>query len=224
MILAPDDYCKESPIVTDYQLTGSYYLLPTPKGAFQALIHPYPSLKQQLVLKLLRNRATPLSNPGTVAAMLDGCDHEKAKKIIYEAQSTGWIQGFSEAKQLPDLPIGKILGKILSNLSSSCQALLADLDGYPIVTTGFDTIGSQRLAALAAELAVIHNRHAGYLAQGLAMDQPGWGVIDPLGSSIIGTWVLNTGKHRFVLLIKGMPNLNRQDFVTLAWILVHRYG
>lgn len=220
----PKVTATKSSMMTDYRLTGSYYLLPTPKGAFQALIHPSSSWAQQLVLRLLKDQSTPLSNLDTVTILLDGCNRETAKEIIYEAQSEGWIQGFGEAQKLPDSPIDQILKKSLSNLSSSGQALLADLNGYPIADTGFDALHSQHLAALAAELAVLHNRHADYLEDALAIDQPGWGIIDPLGSSKIGAWILNTEKRHFVLLIDGMPNLNRQEFVTLAWLLVHRYG
>lgn len=217
-------FSPNSPLLADYQFTGSYYLLPTPKGAFEALTHPNRSQTQQFILRLLQDPSTPLSNADTVTILLDGCNRETAIEIIFEAQSEGWIQGFGEAQKLPNSPVDQILKKSLAKLSSSGQALLTDMNGCPIADTGFDTICSQQLAVLAAELAAIHNRHAGFLAQTLAIDHPGWGIIDPLGSSKIGSWVLNTGKHRFILLVNDMPNLNRQDFVTMAWLLVHRYG
>lgn len=210
--------------MTDYRLTGRYYLLPTPKGAFQALTHPYRSLAQHFVINLLKNRSSPVSKPETITALLDGCDISTAMKTMHEAQSAGWIQGFSEAQQLPDLPVSQALRDLLSTLSSSGQALLADHSGFPVASAGLSASHSQRLATLAAEVAVIHNRHADYLTHSLAIDEPGWGVVDPLGASKIGIWVLYPGKHRFVLLINDMPNLNRREFVTLAWILVHRYG
>ncbi|MGH8547245.1 MAG: hypothetical protein ACRERU_01315 [Methylococcales bacterium] len=210
--------------MTDYRLTGRFYLLPTPKGAFQALTHPYRSLAQHFVINLLRTRSSPLSEPETITALLEGCDSKAAMKTMHEAQSAGWIQGFAEVQQLPDRPVSQALHDLLSTLSSSGHALLADHGGFPVASAGFSANHSQRLAILAAELAVIHNRHADYLAHSLAIDEPGWGLIDPLGASKIGIWVLYPGKHRFILLINDMPNLNRRAFVTLSWILVHRYG
>lgn len=210
--------------MTDYRLTGQFYLLPTPKGAFQALTHPYRSLAQHFVINLLRSRISPLSKPEIISALMDGCDSKSVLKTMHEAQSAGWIQGFGEVQQLPDLPVSQALRDILSTLSSSGQALLADHSGFPVASAGLSASHSQRLATLAAELAVIHNRHADYLAHSVAIDEPGWGIIDPFGASKIGVWVLYPGKNRFILLINDMPYLNRREFVTLAWILVHRYG
>ena len=208
----------------EYYPTGRFYLLPTPKGAFRALLHPHHNLAEHFVINLLRERITPLSQPETITALLDDCDRKTAMKIMYEAQSAGWIQGFREAQHMPDLPVSRALSNLLSTLSSSGQALLTDLSGFQLASAGLDAEHSQRLATLAAELAVIHNRHADYLSQSMLIDEPGWAMIDPLGSSKIGIWVLNPGKHRFALLINDMPNLNRREFVTLSWILVNRYG
>jgi len=58
----------------------------------------------------------------------------------------------------------------------------------------------------------------------LGLNSSAWSVVDAAGHTKIGFWPLFIGQQRFVLVMEGVPNLNRKEFVDLIWLLSRRYA
>lgn len=50
-----------------------------------------------------------------------------------------------------------------------------------------------------------------------------WGLLDPVGNSMLGTWIIHIGSQLFAVIIQGQPNLNQHQFVELISALASRY-
>ena len=102
--------------------------------------------------------------------------------------------------------------------------MLADRQGFYLGTAGFTHETAEELSALSADLASLHQRHSGLLANNLGIGSGAWGVIDAAGNSQVGFWPLYVGEQRFALVLAGVPRMNQQALVNLIWILNQRYG
>ena len=215
---------RQEPIVTSHRVSKEHHLLPTAAGAFYAVSSPQPEPLRQLLLALLRAAETP---PGDVAALatlagLSGPD--EVLELLHQAQTLGWIQGFRTPRRVPAARIGKTLERLLGPLSAIGKGLLVDWNGFAFARHGIDDETAAILSALATDIAAVEQRHAERLRRCLGVASQGWAAVDAWGASRIGAWPLFVGAHRFLLVLQGEPRLNQPEFVTLVWILVHRYG
>ena len=199
-------------------------MLPTAAGAYYALSRCEDSALRRLILALLRHDASPLATNESVAAWLGLSDVAASLAHLERAQALGLIQGFREVSKLPGVGVGDELHQLLPPLSSVGRALLVDWNGLALASCGLDVDAADALAALSADLIAVQLRHAARLAQHFGLDRHAWAAVDAFGSSRIGAWPLYVGAERLVLVLLGEPCLNQSEFLTLAWLLINRYG
>lgn len=206
-----------------YSLTGEFYLHPTPAGAYHAVSRPANDAARSLIRRLLRSRETPRLTPELVSSWL-GLDHQQALQFIYRMQTSGLVQGLPVHVEVPPETVEALLPPLLAQMSDSGQAVLSDKRGLYIGKAGYTHEAAEELAALAADLAALHERHARLLHGNLGLRTDGWGMVGASGYSELGFWPLHFGDDYFILVAGGTPRFNQEAFTTLLWILGVRYG
>ncbi len=207
-----------------YQYVGAnLYLQPTPAGAYQAVAAPEPTADRRLLLALMR---APLSTKARLSELAWSAQlgEDDAVATLFRAQERGWVEGFHSPQGPPTGALENIAADAVRSLSSTGHGLLADAQGFCVAGSGFDAEASEFLAAVSADIASLHERHAAYLADASGTSASVWAMVDMAGNSTVGFWPLFVGPHRFVLALGGLPALNRPALVHLVWALNVRYG
>lgn len=207
-----------------YQLIDTCYLLPTPAGAFQAVTAADVGPVERLLIKLLQQPVSTRVDLPTLCLLLDIGDEQEALEVLFNAQSSLWLQGFNAPQGIPGIGIGSKLADLVEKLSDLGKGLLVDGNGFPLVRAGLDEATTDTLAALSADLANVQLRHAKRLQNHLGMPTQGWAAVNALGSSRVGVWPMKIGDQTFLLVLLGEPRLNQSAFITLVWMLMNRYG
>ena len=117
-----------------------------------------------------------------------------------------------------------MLPTLLSVLSGSNKALLADQQGFYLATYGFSHESAEELSALSADVASLYQRHSGLLKNNLGIDSSAWSIVDASGDSHMGCWPIFIGNQRFSLVLSGVPQMNQSAFTNLVWMLSKRYS
>lgn len=208
----------------DYELTENLYVLPTPAGAFYAVSGIDSDPVRRLLLATMRHEASLELTEQCLGDCLQCKDHQANLETLYRAQSLALLQGFREPQQLSTRSLAEGLAELLPGFSSLGKSLLVDWNGLSLGQTGLDAETADMLCALSADLIAVQGRHAERLATTLGLGNQGWAAVDTYGSSRIGAWPLFIGPERFMLVLLGEPCLNRPEFVSLIWMLMHRYG
>ncbi len=206
-----------------YTLTGEYYLHPTPAGAYYAASRPTRDPARNFLQRLLREPETPRLSVPLVQEWMS-LNETDALEFIYRLQSSGFIQGLPMPVGVPPDSIEALLHPLLMQLSDEGNAILAEKNGLYLGTAGFAHETSEELAALAADLASVHERHARLLHNNMRLRTDGWGMVNASGYAEIGFWPLYIGSEYFVLIVGGLPRFNQSAFTTLVWSLGVRYG
>ncbi len=207
-----------------YQLAGDLYVLPTPAGAYFAVSTPEDSRVRRLLLALLRRRSSPRVDAAFLCQCLDTDDEQEALEVLHRAQSLAWIEGYEQVRDVPGLGVGQELHQLLPHLSSVGKGLIVDWNGLSLASCGIDDETADTLAALAADLIGVQERHADRMARHLGQASHGWAAVDAYGSSRIGAWPLYVGDKRMLLVLLGEPHLNDSSFLALVWLLIENYG
>ncbi len=207
-----------------YELTGDLYVLPTPAGAFHAVSTPDDSRLRRLILALLRHRSSPRVDVDSLCRWLETDDDQEALEILHRAQTLAWIEGYDDVRDVPGLGVGQELHQQLPRLSSVGKGLITDWNGLSLASCGIDDATADALAALAADLIGVQERHAERLGTHLGQTSHGWAAVDAYGSSRIGVWPMYVGEQRMLLVLLGEPRLNQPAFLALVWLLIKHYG
>ena len=210
--------------MSSYELAGEFYLLPTTGGAFHAVSTPEDSPVRRLLLALLRHRASPRVDIGSLCDWLGIEDEQAALEILHRAQTLAWVEGYTEPRDAPGIGVGQQLHELLPSLSSAGKGLVVDWNGLSLASCGLDDETAATLSALSADLISVQERHATRLSSSLGLATHGWAAVDAYGSSRIGAWPLYLGAERLMLVLLGEPRLNRPEFVALVWVLINHYG
>lgn len=210
--------------MADYQLVDDLYLYPTPAGVFHAVSSAENEPIRNLLHRLLSFSACPKAELKLLCEWLAVEDESQALALLHQAQSMSWIHGIKEPKEINEEGIGQEIASLIPLLSSVGKGLLVDDNGFSLARSGIDENTTDALAALSADLLAVQDRHAKRMEQALGVTTQAWGAVDAYGSSRIGVWPLYIGRYRFSLVLLGVPQLNRQEFVALIWSLVKRYG
>ncbi len=117
-----------------------------------------------------------------------------------------------------------LLPELLPELSANGRVLLADAHGFTIAASGFEQEVIDELAALSADIAIVHQKYHRTLDEALSLGSNAWALVDAGGNSQVGFWPLYIGDHRFVLVLDGFSRLNQPTLTTLIWVLATRYG
>ncbi|MCX8049334.1 MAG: roadblock/LC7 domain-containing protein [Methylohalobius sp.] len=205
----------------EIKLHKDLFLLPTPAGAYYAVAEAVETPPRRWLVNLLRCQQTPRLNRESLELL--GETFSQSLSLLGRIQSLRWVQGLKDPLVVSDKPLEDILPKLLAQLVEDGKALLADHQGFYLATSGFPHETAEELAALSADLLSLQDRHAGLLLGNLNLGSQAWGVIDAAGNSRLGIWPMHIGKHRFALIMTGIPHFNHPDFVHLVWILMTRY-
>jgi hypothetical protein len=202
----------------------SLYLQPTPAGAYAAVSSPEPNAERQLLLTLMSGSSSRRATTADLVAWTGQRTEQEALAVVHRTQANGWLEGFRQPHGPTAGSLEPIAAQALAVLSSTGHGLLADAQGFCIASRGFDAAASEFLAAVSADIASMHERHARYLADASGTSTGAWALVDMAGNSRVGFWPLFIGDHRFVLALGGLPVLNHPVLVDLVWSLTVRYG
>jgi hypothetical protein len=209
--------------MADYRISERQFVLPTPAGTYYAVSHELYDPVRAMLCSLLRQEITPLLSQESLEAWC-GLSGEDALEALYLAQTQGWIEGFPEPRSSKSGALEEVLPELLSHLSDSGRALLADDHGFCLSATGFTHEAGVELAALSADIASLDERHSPLTRQNLRLTSGAWALVDAAGNSQIGFWPLNIDDYRFVLILQGVPLLHQPGFTSLVWSLSSRYA
>lgn len=200
---------------------GTQYFYVTPAGAFYATLSAEPEEMRALLLQLLSaDTAIPVV-PGLMAR-LTGLNQDDAEAMLDRLISGGMLELRAHPDEVATGALEQMLPKLIGPLGEG-KVLLADEQGFALAQKGFSAEEAEALAALAADLLLLHERHQRLTQVHLELFGCSWALVNSVGQSELGFWVINVGREKFLLVIEGMPYLNRHSFVDLASVLIRRY-
>lgn len=210
--------------MSDYELVPGLYIAPSPAGAYHAVSGPKMDAPRRLLLHLMSVNVSPALTPDLLADV-EGLESENPLEYLHRMQSMHLIEGFRDPRAMPTESIENAMPGLLGQLAGAKgKALLADEQGFYLSSHGFRHETAEELAALAADLDSLNQRHQGLVGGNLSLDTSAWGLLGAGGNSELGFWPLYIGNARFSLVLMGLPRLNKSAIVDLIWMLVNRYG
>lgn len=198
------------------------YLQVTPSGAYYATVNSQPDDARAILLQLMSSEAA-LEFSIELFAELADMEESSAQALFDRLLARRFLGLVSEPTEPFKGSLEAGLVDILPSLSSSGKVVLGDDQGFCLASAGFEQDHADGLAALSADLIALHERHGRLLNTDLKLMGQSWGLLDPVGSSILGTWIVHIGSQSFALMIHEQPNLNQQSFVDLLSALAVRY-
>jgi hypothetical protein len=210
--------------MSTYELAGNLFVSPTPGGAYYAVAGPGDEPYRRLLKALLQLNQTPALTIDGLRQWSGVGDDEKAMNVLHHLQGLGWVEGLEQPSDAPAGALEDLLPELLTGLSISGKALLADDQGFYVAARGFPHEAAEELSALSADIASLHERHKRLLANNLGLSTAAWGLVDAAGNSQVGFWPLFVGASRFVLVLGGVPRMNQPALLQLIWGLSTRYG
>ncbi len=207
-----------------YQFHFDLYMCPTPAGAYYCVSGKRKTPARKLLQQLLQDTSTPAFRLENIQQILGMDDRDEIIELILYCQKMGWLGGVEQPLEMPSGILEEILPGLLRVLSDSEKVLLADTQGFYICAEGFDDETAEELSALSADIANMHDRHQNLIQDKLDLHTSAWSLVDAAGNSQIGFWPMYIGEQRFVLVIQGLPQMNKMQMTNLIWVLYHRYG
>jgi hypothetical protein len=207
-----------------YQMNQGLYITPTPAGAYYSVSDNEPTPSRRLLHRLLSQKSSPLLTIEKLKQWQEVDDDDEVLDLLFHAQNLGWVGGVDKPIEAPEGVLEEVLPDLLSNLTDTNKALLADSQGFYICSKGFPHETAEELSALSADIASMHDRHRHLIQNNLGLSTSAWSLVDAAGCSQVGFWPMYVGDQRFVLVISGLPYLNQLSLTSLIWALCKRYG
>jgi hypothetical protein len=204
-------------------LKSGLYLEPTPAGAYYASSSPGDEPARRLLLGVMSETDLPASDVSRLS-LWSGQPNNEALELVKRLQELRWLSGSDKPLSVPIGPLEEVLPGLLSQVSITGKALLADDQGFYLSTSGIPHEAAEALSAVSADLGSLYFRHQRLLAKNLGLNEQAWTLADAAGNSQLGFWPLYIGLQRFVLVIQGRPTLNQPAFRDLVWVLTLRYS
>jgi hypothetical protein len=198
------------------------YIQICPAGAFYATVGSEPDDARAMLLLLLSSEVALPYSPQLVKK-LTGLEEHDAEDMFKQLAEKNFIELVETPNELVTGSVESLLPELLSGLSNIGKAALADHHGFCLGSIGYEDDMAEELCALAADLSSLHERHSLLLNQKLGLMGESWGLLDPVGLSQVGFWVIHLGYQRFILVIDEMPKLNQDNYVDLISVLARRY-
>jgi hypothetical protein len=202
--------------------TKKRYLQVTPSGAYYATVNSEPDDARALLLQLMSSDISIEFSLDILAELAD-LEKELAGVLFNRLIARRFLALVPEPVMPRQDSLEATVTEILLTLSSTGKAVLGDDQGFCLGSSGFDRDHADALAALAADLISLHQRHQLLLNKELGLMGESWGLLDPVGSSVLGVWIIHIGSQLFSVVIHGQPNLNQHQFVELVSALTSRY-
>ena len=193
----------------------------TPSGSYFATLSPEMDQRRALLLQLL-SADTHVPYFPAVLKKLTGQEDKEAQELLNWLTDKGFLQLTSKPEPVPSGSIEQLLPEYLPQLAEG-RVLLADQQGFCLGQSGYADEEAEALAALSADIVLMHERHHRLLKDHLGFNSVSWGLLDAAGHSELGFWTIHVGHQKFLLVLEGMPTLNRQSFVDLLSVLMRRY-
>lgn len=210
--------------MSDYELIPDVFISVTPAGAYYAVSGADDEPARRLLFGILAEPRTPALTVARLCEWIGETDTEQVLELLHRVQSVGWVTAETVARDVPGMRMETDMPALLRQLSDRQRALLADPEGFQLANSGFTHEAAEQLAALAAELAAIHQRYRGLLRGNLRLNAGGLATVDAAGHSQLGLWPLSIRGQGFLLVIAGAPQLDRRAFADAVWGLSHRYA
>ena len=207
--------------MADYQLTQDVHIIPPPLGAYYAASNSQPDAARSLILGIMASDTTQKVSVETLRQYVGKGD---PLQLLYWMEKSKWIAGRVESETLAAQHIETDVPFLLSQLSGDGMALLADHDGFHLVSAGFTQEVAEELAILAAEISTIQSKYSELIRSKLRLGTLAMAVIDSGGNSELGCWPLYIGKQQFMLVVSGIPRFDQQAYLHLIWALCRRYN
>jgi hypothetical protein len=207
--------------MADYLLAQDVHIIPTPLGAYYAASNPQPDAARSLILGIMASETTQKVSVETLRQYVGKGD---PLQLLYWMEKSKWIAGRVESETLAAQHIETDVPFLLSQLSGDGMALLADHDGFHLVSAGFTQEVAEELAILAAEISTIQSKYSELIRSKLRLGTLAMAVIDSGGNSELGCWPLYIGKHHFMLVVSGIPKFDQQAYLHLIWALCKKYN
>lgn len=202
---------------------GKYVSL-TPYGAYYAVTEAAEDPVRRLLQAVLAESGSEPLSEAMAARWAGNGEVGAALDMLKRLQTLTMLQATDLPIVASTAPLEDVLPPLLVPLTGSGKALLADAQGFYLAAVGFKHEAAEELAALSADIATLHTRHARLLANNLGFSGSSWGLLDPAGASQLGVWPLHVGEQRFALAIAGRPRLNQGAFAQLVQALARRYA
>lgn len=197
------------------------YFQVTPSGAYYATLNTESEALRALLLQLL-SADTHIPYISSLLQKLTGMGEEDAQVLLDKAVQHGFVDLPQNPEPIAGGTIEQLLPEFLPRLADG-RVLLADDQGFCLGQSGFGAEEAEAVAGMAADLVSMHERHQSLLGRHLGFDGSSWALVDAVGQSELGFWTLHVGEQKFLLILEGMPHLNRQPFVDLMSVLIRRY-
>lgn len=205
----------------DLDLVPGLHLAITSRGALHALTASNEGPAERLLRNLLRAPKSPTTDEADLRALADVDDEASALTTLALAQDAGWVEGRVDPPADFEGPLGQALPDLLAPLSDIGHAALVDDQGFSLGSVGFSPAAEEELSVLAAEVVRLRQRRA--TEEAAPRPAHGWALVDEHGASAVALYPLEVGPHTFVLIVGGLPRLNRADFALLTSALCRRY-
>lgn len=192
-----------------------------PAGAYYATFSSEPDDMRALLLQLL-SADTHVPYMPALMEKLTGLSKDGAMKMLDEMCTRNFIELVPTPTQVVDGPLEEVLPELIAPLGEG-KVLLADEQGFSLAHKGFKPEEEEAVAGLAADVMMLAERHERLINSQLELYGCSWALVNSVGQSDLGFWVITVGRERFLLIIEGMPYLNRKPFVDLTSILIRRY-
>ena len=137
----------------------SLYLTPTPAGAYFSVSGTEDSPARQFLQRIMARDEGLQLNVDDLLTHMPVDLEEDALTMLTHMQKLGWVQGLEAPFEAPKGQLETILPDILSKLSVTGKALLADEQGFYISSSGFPHETAEELSGLSASLATLHERY-----------------------------------------------------------------
>lgn len=210
--------------MSKYTLVDELYIYPTPAGAYYAVSSTEDNKSRGFLRRLLQQQQTPRLNVENLLTLTKFDDEDKAFELLHHCQKLGWVQGLKSEMRFPEGALEDILPAMLKGISDKGKVLLADDQGFYLVSSGFAHEVAEELSALGAEIGTLHLRRSGLLMSNMGLGTHAWAVVNATGKSQVGFWPIFIGNTQFVITVSGTPHFNQPEFVSLAWALSIRYS
>lgn len=197
------------------------YFQVTPSGAYYATLNTEPEALRALLLQLL-SADTHIPYISSLLQKLTGMGEQDAQALLDKAVQHGFVDLPQNPEPIAAGTIEQLMPEYLPQLADG-RVLLADDQGFCLGQSGFGAEEAEAVAGMAADLVSMHERHQALLGRHLGFDGSSWALVDAVGQSELGFWTLHVGEQKFLLILEGMPHLNRQPFVDLMSVLIRRY-
>lgn len=169
---------------------------------------------------LLKSNSTSMSL--SELKLIYDMDRKQLTKIILSMLKKGWVSSMNANEENNNKSFLKFsLLSQLNKLTASNSAMLVDMSGLVIASTGFTSIDKNYLAASATALISI-NDAAQLRNKDLCNSSP-WMLNIHWGKLKVMTQIVHIGSKKFVLIIGDHSELDTHALIQLIAMLARRY-